>query len=423
MIDINSLCINHSSTRNIQPVMDGLKGSMILGIGAQVRALQAQGREICNLTIGDFRPDQFPIPEELAEEVTRAYRDGQTNYPPADGIPELKEAINELYKRQFGLEYGMQGICVASGARPPLFASWALSVGVGDRSVSFLPAWNNGYYAHMWQADHHFVRTTAESNFHPTVEQIKEILPGTTMIALNSPLNPTGTVISKEVLKGIAEAIVEENSRREGRPVMLMFDQVYWMLLEDGQEHFSPVQLVPEVAPYVIHIDAISKCFASTGLRVGWGVLPSYLQPKMKALIGHMGAWAARPEQLATARFLQRTDLVENYMKKMQERVSIRLQTLYEGISSMKKRGLPVDAIAPQGAIYLSFRVDLIGERFNSNEEIRNFLLQEAGVAVVPFQAFDLQEDSGWFRMSVGAASVKDLKGALHRMEDALQKL
>ena len=149
MIDINSQCINRYSTGSINPIMDQLKGSMILGIASQVRGLQAQGKEICNLTVGDFRPDQFPIPEQLAVEVAKAYRDGQTNYPPSDGIPELKEAIDELYQRRFGLNYGSKGVCVASGARPPLYASWALSVAPGDRSVSFLPAWNNGYYAHF----------------------------------------------------------------------------------------------------------------------------------------------------------------------------------------------------------------------------------------------------------------------------------
>ena len=123
---------------------------------------------------------------------------------------------------------------------------------------------------------------------------MKEILPQASLVVLNSPLNPTGTVIQKSVLKEIATAIVEENQRRSDRPVMLLFDQVYWMLLEEGQEHWSPVQLVPEIAPYTIHVDAISKCFACTGLRVGWAVLPPHLQPKMKALIGHMGAWAAR---------------------------------------------------------------------------------------------------------------------------------
>ena len=114
-------------------------------------------------------------------------------------------------------------------------------------------------------------------------------------MVMNSPLNPTGTVIDKEVLRGIAQAIVDENTRRgDARPCMLMWDAVYWQLTKDEHPFYSPVQLVPEIAPYVVHIDAISKNFSATGLRVGWAVLPPYLQTKM-AVIGHMGAWAARP--------------------------------------------------------------------------------------------------------------------------------
>ena len=80
----------------VTPTTAELRGSMILGIAAQVRKLQATGREVCNLTVGDFRPNFFPIPQEIADEVQKAYRNGQTNYPPADGVPELKEAISTL---------------------------------------------------------------------------------------------------------------------------------------------------------------------------------------------------------------------------------------------------------------------------------------------------------------------------------------
>ena len=173
-------------------------------------------------------------------------------------------------------------------------------------------------------AEHVFVSTSAKSNFHPTVEQVREVLPKVQLIALNSPLNPTGTVIDPDILKGIAMELVAENNRRKQigrRPVMMLFDQVYWMLVGSGYQHYSPVQLVPEVAPYVVHIDAISKCFAATGLRVGWGVLPKELQPKMKALIGHMGAWAGHPEQIATAKLLRRPDVMQTYMAEMRSKV------------------------------------------------------------------------------------------------------
>ncbi|MBM73954.1 MAG: aminotransferase [Proteobacteria bacterium] len=407
------------------PTAATLKGSMILGIAAQVRKLQASGKSICNLTVGDFRPEFFPIPEVLAEQVLKAYQDGQTNYPPSDGVPVLREAIAQLYKDELDIDCGIEAVCVASGARPPLFSSWMLLVEPGDVTCSFLPAWNNGYYAHMFHADHRFVPTTAENNFHPTAAQVEELLPVVKMIAINSPLNPTGTVIDKEELRAIATLIVEENKKRESKgekAVMLQYDQVYWMLTEEGYEHYSPVSLVPEIAPYVIHIDAISKAFAATGLRVGWSVLPHYLQPKMKALIGHMGAWAARPEQIATAWLLNHPEERQKYLTGMKQRISERLNTLYQGILSMKQEGLPVDAISPQGAIYLSFHVGLIGRGFSTNEEIRNWLLEEAHVAVVPFQAFDLRSDTGWFRMSVGAASVSELGGALERIRSAILK-
>jgi aspartate aminotransferase len=406
----------------VTPTASQMVGSRILGIATQVRGMQAQGREICNLTVGDFRPELFPIPQDLAIQAQEAYSAGQTNYPPADGIPELKKAVSDLYRNVFGLDYGPEGVCVASGARPPLYATWKLFVSPGDVTVSFLPAWNVGYYAHLFGSNHRFVPTSASSNFHPTIEQIEAILPEARLILLNSPLNPTGTLISSDVLEGIAKAVVEENRRRAGKPpVMIMFDQVYWMLTEPGFLHSSPVSLVPEVAPYVIHIDAISKCFAATGLRVGWAVLPPFLQPKMKALIGHMGAWAARPEQLATAWLLSHPDRVQSYMEQMRERVGQRLQKIYQGVMGMKERGLPVDAIAPQGAIYLSFRMDLARLGFSSNEDMREWLLEAASVAVVPFQAFDLMDESGWFRMSVGSVGLDELDGALQRIEDALR--
>jgi aspartate aminotransferase len=170
-----------------------------------------------------------------------------------------------------------------------------------------------------------------------------------------------------------------------------------------------------------VHIDAISKAFAATGLRVGWAVMPPVLQGKMKALIGHMGAWAARPEQLATAWLLNHPAVITAYHTTMKAEVAARLNKLYDGISTMRAAGLPVDAIAPQGAIYLSFRVDLVGRGFDSNEAIRVYLLEKAGLAVVPFQAFDMNEDSGWFRMSIGAVSLAELDGALERMESAVR--
>ena len=403
----------------LTPRTFAMRGSRILSIAGEVRAMLARGEEVGNFTVGDFKPEQFNIPALLADRIQAEIAAGNTNYPPADGVPELKQAVADLYKSELGIDYGPESVCVGSGARPPIYASWNLFVEPGDKTVSFLPMWNVGYYAHLFQSDHRFVATAAENNFFPTVDQVRESIRGARLLMINSPLNPTGTAISKEVLTGIAQALVEENRGRD-RPCMWVYDQVYWMLTFGETEHFNPVALVPECAPYVVQVDAISKCFAATGLRVGWGVLPPYLQVKMKALIGHMGSWAPRPEQLATAWFLSDSGRVRETMAQMRSEVAARLDRLYDGIVQMRDAGLPVDAIAPQGAIYLSFKVDLVGRGFEDNEAIRRHLLHEAGIAVVPFQAFDLPDESGWFRMSVGAVGLSDIDGALERLQAAV---
>lgn len=245
---------------------------------------------------------------------------------------------------------------------------------------------------------------------------------------LNSPLNPTGTVIDRAELGRIAALVVEENRRRQregGRPVFLIFDQVYWALTFGDAAHVTPVSLVPEVAPYTILLDALSKSFCATGLRVGWGFMPPAVRRRMADILGHVGAWAPKPEQVATAALLDRPEVIRGFQEPMKRKVKQRLDALHDGFMAMKRDGLPVDAIAPQGAIYLSARFNLLGKavrgrEVRSNEDIRRLLLEAAGLAIVPFQAFGLKEETGWFRLSVGAVSVEEIEAAFPRLRALL---
>lgn len=234
------------------------------------------------------------------------------------------------------------------------------------------------------------------------------------------------------MLRDIAQAVVDENRRRQAqgeRPLFLLYDMVYWLLTFGEVRHEDPILLVPEVAPYTIYVDAISKWLASTGLRVGWGMVPPWMAPQFKALIGHIGAWAPRAEQLATAWLLEQPERVDAFLGPFRGSIQARLDRLYSHLQAMAAEGLPVRAIEPQGAIYLSVQVDLRGRPgpdgavLHTNEQIRNLLLEDAGVAVVPFQSFGLEEDTAWFRMSVGAVSLDELDGAMARMAQTLRRV
>ncbi|HET9298578.1 MAG TPA: aminotransferase class I/II-fold pyridoxal phosphate-dependent enzyme, partial [Candidatus Polarisedimenticolaceae bacterium] len=229
----------------------------------------------------------------------------------------------------------------------------------------------------------------------------------------------------------ITQAVVDENRRRERqgrRSVFLLFDQVYAALVFGHARHVHPVALCPEAAPYIISLDAVSKQFAGTGLRVGWMLAPPPIAARMRDYLGHVGAWAPRAEQVAVAGFLEDEEAVATWRREMSARVNERLTALYDGFMEMKRAGYPVDCVPPQGAIYLSMRLDLVGRTLDgkavtSNEMIREILLSEAGVAVVPFQAFGLPDETGWFRISVGAVSMQEIEDALPRMRRLLDRL
>jgi aspartate aminotransferase len=147
----------------------------------------------------------------------------------------------------------------------------------------------------------------------------------------------------------------------------------------------------------------------------------------MRDLIGHIGAWAPRPEQVATAKFLRNEVAVDAFRKTMNAAVDERLEALYAGFNAMKADGFPVECIQPQGAIYLSLRIAIAGRTLDGkvldgNDAIRKAILEHAGLAVVPFQAFGLMEETGWFRLSVGAVSMDEIAQMFPRLRTILSR-
>ncbi|HET9275650.1 MAG TPA: aminotransferase class I/II-fold pyridoxal phosphate-dependent enzyme, partial [Gemmatimonadales bacterium] len=286
----------------------GLRGSEILRIAAEIRALVAAGQRVCNLTVGDFDPAQFPIPDALRELIRRALEAGETNYPPSDGLPALKAAVREYIERDHGVAYPADGVMITCGGRPAIYAVYRCILDPGDTVLYGVPSWNNDYYAFMCGAREIAVRTNRDAGFLPTVEDLAPHLGEATLLALCSPNNPTGTVLDPDVLAPILRAVVAENARRTAekrRPLFVLYDLMYGALVFGGARHAHPLALVPAAAPWVITLDGVSKAFAATGLRVGWAAGAPALIARMRDVLGHVGAWAPRPEQVATAAWLR----------------------------------------------------------------------------------------------------------------------
>ncbi len=407
----------------------GLVGSEILKIAAQIRELQRAGKAVCNLTVGDFSSTEFRIPQELQDAIARSLAEGETNYPPSDGILRLRNEVVKFYERELSLSYPVESVLIAGGARPLIYATFKTILDPGERVLYQVPSWNNNHYAYLSGARPVEMVVGPETDFLLTADKIEPVLSGVRLLCINSPLNPTGTVLGRDQVRDIAQLLVDENRRRRASghpPVYAMWDQVYWMLTFGDVRHHTPPELVPESAAYTIFVDGISKAFASTGLRVGWALAPPALIERMRDILGHVGAWAPRPEQVATALYLSDAQAIAAYHTTMIQGVRQRLDLLHEGFQAMAREGLPVGSLAPEGAIYLSVRFDLNGRShggkvLRTNEEIRAQLLEDAGFAVVPFQAFGLAQETGWMRLSVGAVSPAEIEAGLGRVRTFLR--
>jgi aspartate aminotransferase len=423
--------IGEVEAKGLSSLARGLVGSEVLKIAGEVRSVRESGKAVCDLTVGDFSSKEFPIPEELLTGIVEALNAGETNYPPSDGTKELRLAVQSFFESELGLTYPIESILIAGGSRPLIYATFLAIVDKGDKVLYPVPSWNNNHYTFLAGGEAVEMVVDASTNFFPTAERIRPLLAGVRLLSLNTPLNPTGTVMPESEVRAIAQLVVDENDRRKitgERALYLMWDQVYWMLTFGDNRHATPPALVPEAAAWTIFVDGVSKAFAATGIRVGWTVAPPYVTSRMRDLLGHIGAWAPRAEQMAVARFLGQRDAITSFHQQMTRSLRRRLGMLHEGFDEMRKDGLPVEAFSPQGAIYLSVRFALNGRRFGgktieTNEQIRRLLLEEAGFAVVPFQAFGLKEETGWFRLSAGAVSTEQIAEGLARVKQVLEKV
>jgi aspartate aminotransferase len=415
----------------VSKLAENIIGSEIIKLAAEVNEKVKQGEKIYNLTIGDFNPKEFPIPADLKQMIVDAYFADQTNYPAADGMAELRQAVSVLLKERGGLDYKTDEILIAGGARPVIYAIFRALVDANDTVIFAVPSWNNNHYSYLNGAKQLVIEAKAENNFMPSAVDIKPHISKASLVALCSPQNPTGTVFTKEGLEEICDMILEENKRRgpDQKPVYLMYDQIYWALTFGDIKHYDPVSLRPEMKNYTVFVDGISKSLAATGVRVGWSMGPKFVIDKMKAILTHIGAWAPKAEQMATAKYLSDLKQYDNFLVEQKKKIDLRLRGFHTGFQKLKSEGHNVDSITPQAAIYLTVRFSLHGKKtasgqtLNTTKDITKYLLDEAKLAIVPFYAFGASDNSDWYRLSVGTCSEKDVDGIISGLRNALQKL
>ena len=419
------------SAEKLSRLAETLTGSEIVALGAVIKEKIKQGNKIYNYTIGDFDSSVFPIPQELENEIVEAYKQRNTTYPPAEGILELREAVASFIKEREGLDYSTSEILIAAGGRPLIYTAFRAIVDKGDKVIYPVPSWNNNHYVHFNEGEHVVVDCKRENNFMPTAAEIQPHIKGATLIAVCSPLNPTGTTFTKKELEAICDLVVAENENRGPgeKKLYLLYDQIYWTLTFGDTQHYNPVSLNPKMKAYTVFIDGISKAFAATGVRVGWSMGPSHLITKMKAINSHVGAWAPMAEQRAVSKYLLQKDSLHNWFTQFKAAIEERLQRIYAGFQQLKNEGFSVDAVAPQAAIYLTIQINLAGKKSTEGKvlerqsDVTDYILNEAKLAVVPFNAFGADKNNNWYRLSVGTCKKEEIDEMLLQLKEALKKL
>lgn len=423
--------IKFMSLVKLSKLAETLKSSEIVKLGNAISERVRNGEKIYNYTIGDFDPAVFPIPQELENEIIRSYKEKNTNYPPAAGVKELRTSVSGFIKRLTGMDYAENEILIAAGGRPLIYTIFRAVVDPGDKVVYAVPSWNNNHYGNLTQAEHCLINCLPENNFMPCAADIEPHLKGAALLCLCTPQNPTGTTLAHKELEKICDLVLAENASRgdDEKKLYVMFDQMYWTLTHSGVKHETPVTINPAMKAYTLFVDGISKAFSATGVRVGWSLGPAAVIAKMGAILSHVGGWAPMAEQKAVARFLNNEPAVTAFSKQFNQALHDRLSALYEGFMDLKRAGFPVEAIIPEAAIYLTVKVDLKGKHpegqpvFANQQQISQYLLDEAKLAIVPFSSFGAASENPWYRISVGTCRLEEIPEMFAKFRAALEKL
>ena len=378
-----------------------LTPSLTLAIDSKAKALRAEGVEIYSFAAGE--PD-FDTPEHIKAAAEEALKSGFTKYTASSGMPELRTAISEKFKRDNGLDYRPSDIIVSNGAKQSCYNAIMAVCGEGDEVIIPAPYWLS--YPDMVRlagAEPVIVQTTQENDWKMTPRQFEEAMsPRTKMVIINSPGNPTGSVYTKEELRAIVEVAADEE-------ITILSDEIYESLTYDGAEHVSVASITPEAKDLTITVNGFSKAYAMTGWRLGYLAAPEKIAKAIDSMQSHS---TSGPCSFAQKGGLAALAGSQQCVADMREEFNIRREYMFERLSAIHN----VTAVKPKGAFYMLANISKLGM---TSSNFADRLLSKANVAVVPGIAFG---DDRVVRLSY-ATGLDVIKPGLDRFEDFCKTL
>ena len=379
----------------------GLKPSLTLAIGAQAKALQQAGRDICSLSAGE--PD-FDTPDFIVEATRQALRDGITRYGPAAGDPELRAAVAEKLSSGNGIATTPEQVLITNGGKQAIYNLFQVLLNPGDEVLLPAPYWlSYPEMAALAGAKVKLIPTQAEEGFRLDLTAVEAaISPRSRLLVLNSPGNPTGRVMKRQELEDVAELV------RRHPQLLVMSDEIYEFLLAEGEQHHSFAAIAPDLADRCFTVNGFAKGWAMTGWRLGY-------------LAGHQDvikAAAALQSQSTSnvCSFAQRGALAaiqgpRDCVSAMAESYNRRRQLLTEGLKTIEG----ITLVEPRGAFYA---FPQLPESAGGSMDFCRRALEQAGLAVVPGLAFG---NDRCIRLSC-AVSRETIRDGLSRLTQLLDE-
>lgn len=383
-----------------------VKPSATIAVSQKARELKAQGRDVIGLGAGE--PD-FDTPDNIKNAAIAAINRGETKYTPVSGIPELRKAIADKFKRENGLDYDPSQTIVGTGGKQILFNAFMATMNAGDEVVIPAPYWVS--YPEMVAicgGTPVFVETTIDNSFKLTPEALdKAITPKTKWLIFNSPSNPSGAAYSEAELKALTDVLLKHEH------VWVLTDDMYEHLVYGDFTFTTPVQVEPKLYDRTLTMNGVSKAYAMTGWRIGYAAGPLQLIKAMDMIQGQQTSGACSIAQWAAVEALNGTqDFIPENKKIFERRRDL--------VVSMLNQAKGIDCPTPEGAFYvypscagLIGKTAPSGKVMETDEDFVSELLEAEGVAVVHGSAFGLGPN---FRISY-ATSEELLEEACSRIQ------